>query len=384
MKKKVAYIIQSLSFKGGTERIITEKANYLAEHCGYDIYIITCTQPSTELNYYHLSNKISQINLDIRYYSVYKYKYPKRLWKKWAMNIYFKKRLRETVDQINPDIIIGVGHYKADIISGFYKKSKIIIECHDGRLITSLLSKKTKRSIISKLYMPYYRWRYFRAIERHADIVVTLTEGAKEKWHKAKHVIVLPNISTMSVLHYSNCESKRIIAVGRLRWEKGFERLIDIWKSVSLKYPCWQLDIYGEGELKDELTQKIISENVQNIFLHEPTQDISNEYANSSICLVTSYFEGFSLVILEAMKHGLPCIAFDCPYGPRSIIENGISGYLIQEDNKTDYIKNLCSLMDNAPLRKQISLAAIERSRHFDTEIIMGQWKSLFESTINT
>lgn len=381
---KIAYIIQSLSFKGGTERVLTEKMNYMSEHYGYDIYVITCNQPPSETNCYYLSNKITQINLDIRNYSVYKYRYPERLWKKWAIHSIFKKKIAETINHINPDIIIGVGHYKANCICKLYRNAKIIIECHDGRLITSLLTQKTKRSIISKLYMPFYRWIYFRTIEHYADTIVTLTDGAKEKWRKAKNVVVIPNFTSMSVLRYSTCNTKRIISVGRLRWEKGFDRLIDIWKCVSYKYPSWKLDIFGEGEQKEQLTNRIHSENIPNIYIHDNTSNISYEYADSSICLITSYFEGFSLVLLEAMKHGLPCIAFDCPFGPGSIIQNGINGYLIKEGNNTDYINKLCDLIENISLRKQLSKAAIERAKFFDTDKIMEQWRFLFESIVNT
>ena len=221
---KIAYIIQSLAFKGGTERVITEKMNYLADHYQYDITVITCNQPPNEPNYFRLSEKIRQINLDIHDYSVYNYKYPKRLWKKWEVNSCFKKELKEIICSIKPDIIIGVGHYKADLICSFHREARIIIECHDARLLKTVLTRKTKRSFISKILMPYHRWRYFRAIEHHADTIVTLTNGAKERWRKARNVIVIPNISAMSISQYSNCASKRIIAIGRLRWEKGFDK----------------------------------------------------------------------------------------------------------------------------------------------------------------
>ena len=334
---KIVYILQSLAFKGGTERVIIEKTNYLSEHYQYDISIITCTQAPNEPNYYPLSHRITQTNLDIHDYTVYKYKYPRRLWKKWEMKSYFRKRLTEEVNRIKPDIIIGVGHYKADIICKLQGNFKIIIECHDGRMITSVLSKKEKRSFISKLYMTYFRWNYFRTIEHNANTIVTLTEGAKEKWRKARNVVVIPNISTMPVTSHTTCEKKQIIAVGRFRWEKGFDRLIDIWKVVSVKHIDWQLDIFGEGDLKKILTEKIESEKIHNVTLHEQISDMSSEYANSSICLVTSFFEGFSLVLLEAIKHGVPCIAYDCPFGPRSIIENGKSGFLIDDGNKNNF-----------------------------------------------
>ena len=94
---------------------------------------------------------------------------------------------------------------------------------------------------------------------------------------------------------------------------------------------------------------------------------------------MTSYYEGFSLVILEAMMHGVPCVAFDCPNGPRNIIKNQQCGYLIESCNDDLFAERLCHLIEDEQLRKQFSNAAIERAKDFDIDIIMRQWKSLFE-----
>jgi len=383
---KIVYIVTNLNNRGGTERILTDKANYLSSVFGYDVSIITCTQRPDELNAYYLSKQIKQINLDIRYYTVYKYKYPKRLWMKIKMARLLRKELTETVCQIAPDIIIGVGHYKADLICTLHCKSTKIIECHDGRMITSILYQKQERSHISRLYMLFYQWAYFRKIEHHADIIVTQTVGAKEKWRKAKSVVIIPNFSLMPITHYSPCNSKRIIAVGRLGWEKGYDRLIDIWEIVSKKHTDWQLDIFGDGDgdgIKDKLLNKINKNNISNILIHPSTDNISEEYTNSSILVLTSYFEAFSLVILEAMMHGVPCVAFDCPYGPKSLIANGNCGFLIENGNVNSFVDKLCCLIENENLRLQFSAAAIKQAMNFDAEIIMNKWKLLFEKVSN-
>ena len=122
----------------------------------------------------------------------------------------------------------------------------------------------------------------------------------------------------------------------------------------------------------------------RNIFLQGVSHNISQVYATSSICAVTSYFEGFSLVILEAMKHGVPCVAFDCPEGPKSIIEDGENGLLVENGNKSLFIEKLCTLMENDQLRQKLSKSAIERAKFFDTDKIMLQWKALFEELIKS
>ena len=376
---KIVYILPSLEPSGGAERVITEKANYFANFFGYEVYIINLYQHNDSPNYYPLSGKVQQINLGIPSHLQYKYKYPKRLWIKYRFNIEERKAITRLIEDINPDIIIGVSYSKADLVSTIKSRAKIIIECHEVKYFDSLSI--FSRSILSKIFHNYF---YYRYIEKNADLVVTLTHQAKQQWKKAKRVEVIPNFSLIPVKQYSNCEKKRIIAVGRLCEEKGFERLLTIWKVVSSKFPDWQLAIFGEGKLKNKLNNIIDTEHMKNVILYGTTKDIGKEYSDSSICVVTSYYEGFSLVTLEAMKFGLPCVAFDCPYGPRNIIEDHKNGFLVENGNNKLFIEKLCCLIENNNLRFDFSKSAIETAEHFNTDIVMNQWKSLFEELNET
>lgn len=377
---KILYVFHSLSTMGGVQRIITDKANYLSHQFGYDIYIICCIQNPNTPNFYPLSSSIKQINLCIPYYSQYKYKYPKRLWYKYKLNRLLHREITQTVQKIDPDILIGIGNYEANLISTIACKAIKIIECHEARFFMS--DYRGERSVLSKLFMIYYRKKYYYTIEKNADMVITLTDQAKELWKKSRRVKVIPNFSSIQVRKLSNCESKRVIAVGRLGKEKGFVRLIETWKIVVSKHPDWQLNIFGDGEQKSVLNNKVRDENIKNIALRGAANDISIEYSMSSICVVTSFFEGFSLVILEAMKHGVPCIAFDCPFGPRSIIEDNKNGFLVEDGNISLFADRVCKLIENESLRKKFGADAIERSKHFDIDSIMNQWKLLFEELI--
>ena len=330
---KIVYVITSLATQGGTERIIAEKANYFAENFGYDVTIICYIQETNTSNFYTLSDKVKQVNLGVQFYSQYKYKYPKRLWMKYKLRTQYKKALTNAVLFINPDILIGITHFRSDSVCSINCKAKKIVESHIPR--KSIELNYENRLFIFKLYKQLYDKRYHHILEKKADVIISLTNDEYEQWSKAKRIKVIPDFSTMVITQKSNCKSKRVIAVGRLRKEKGYDRLIDIWKSVSAKHSDWQLDIFGEGILKDELLSIIKENNVKNIFLQGVSHNISQEYATSSICAVTSYFEGFSLVILEAMKHGVPCVAFDCPEGPKSIIEDGENGLLVENGNKS-------------------------------------------------
>ena len=113
---KIAYIYSTMAKAGGTERMITEKANYLAKHYGYSVTIISCFQLTNEKNVFPLSEKVRQINLAIPFFSQYKYRYPKRLWAKWKMNKLLKKSINESVKNVDPDIIIGVSPILKELI----------------------------------------------------------------------------------------------------------------------------------------------------------------------------------------------------------------------------------------------------------------------------
>jgi glycosyltransferase involved in cell wall biosynthesis len=378
---KIAYIYSTLAATGGTERMITEKVNYYSERFGYDVTIITCFQCDDEANFFPISSKVKQINLGIPYYTQYKYKYPKRLWIKWRINRLLKNSLKRAINQVNPDILIGVSRFKANIISKIKCNAIKIIECHEVRYNT-ILNVAEDQAYLIRVYMKIYEYFYLKTIEHHADAVITLTEEDKLLWRRAKRTEAIPNFSTMHIRKYSDCTSKRVIAIGRLSWEKGFGRLIEIWSYVSSKHPDWQLDIFGEGGMYNTLKMLIKLYKAQNVVIHNYTSDISLEYASSSICAVTSYFEGFSLVLLEAMKHGVPCVAFDCPFGPRSLINDSYNGFLVENGETRIFADRLCRLIENEELRKYYSKSSIEKSKTFDVDVIMNKWRSFYEQLL--
>ena len=378
---KISYVIDSLGSKGGAERILSEKMNYLATHYGYDVHVITCYQdPRITPNAYFLSEKIKQVNLCIPYYSQYKYKYPKRLWIKYSIYRKLLKKLRETILQIDPDILIGLGYFRANTICNIDCRATKIIESHQARNYT-LTSQGLNRTHLTNAYMKVFRSFYFRTIEKKANVVVTLTNGDAQLWKKAKRVMVIPNFTMMrpKTRTYST-ESKRIISVGRLEWQKGYDRLIDIWRLVTIKHPDWELAIYGSGTLESEIRSSIKSAGLNNVTIHPFTSNISYEYSQSSIFVLSSHFEGFPLVLLEALQHGLPCIAFDCPYGPRDVIGDGQCGYVIDNNNNQKFAEKLCSLIESPELRSSFSNMGIKKANLYNIDSIMRAWNELFIS----
>lgn len=381
---KIVYIIDSLASKGGAERILTEKMNYLVNLGKYDVYVITCNQfPDSMPNRYPLSDKVMQINLCIPSHLQYKHKYPQRLWYKWCYYHQTRQELTRTVKDINPDIIIGVGYVLANIVCRINCKAVKIIESHEARPYTMSCKRTGNNNIIIRAYYFLYRKYYLGIIDNKADAVVCLTKGDANEWQKAKHVEIIPNFSVMPVYSHTTNEEKRVIAVGRLEWQKGYDRLIKIWSLVTRKHPDWQLDIFGEGRLEEKLKNKINESGLKNMKIHPFTSNINQEYAVSSICVLASRFEGFALVLLEAMRHGVPCVSFDCKYGPKDVVDNKKNGYVIENGDITEFANKICYLIEKPEIRKQFSNSAIKKADVFNVDIIMKQWTTLFDSLIS-
>jgi glycosyltransferase involved in cell wall biosynthesis len=172
--------------------------------------------------------------------------------------------------------------------------------------------------------------------------------------------------------------------VGRYNDAKGYDYLIPAWSLVHQKHPDWVLNVYGSGELRDQVIQWINDYQLEEtIILHEPTDNIMEKYLESSICVLSSRYEGFSMVIAEAMSCGVPCVSFDCPHGPRTIIANGEDGLLVEYLNTKALADGICKLIEDENLRIQFGCRAKQNIQRYSQEKVMGQWHQLFKSLKN-
>lgn len=376
---KIMYVVESLASLGGVERVITEKANYLSSDEGYEVYVVSCTQASCKDNSFPLSDKVRQRCLSVPYHLQYRYRYPWRLWVKWCVNRQLSRSLAAVVRDVDPDVLVGVSHFHAETVSSIRCRAKKVIESHEARPFT-MSGLAEHRNVIASAYMRMYRKMYFHAIESRADAVVTLTCGDAHEWRRAKRVEVIPNFTKPVERQRADMSAKRVIAVGRMSWEKGYDRLIEAWALVEQSHPGWKLDIYGQGEMEEAVRGTVARHGLKNVTINPFTPQIEEEYAKSSVCVLTSHYEGFGLVLAEAFGHGVPCVAFDCPFGPASIIEDGRNGYLIEDGNVKGFAECLSRVMEDEELRKRLSDSALQRAQAFSASVVMEKWKALFRS----
>lgn len=374
---KIIYIYDAIARIGGTEKILVDKMNYLANEYNQDVYLLTTCQGNHPI-VFPLSPKVTNIDLAIRSHTKYQYSFLKRFFKGLAMSQKLKEKLRKTIDEINPDIIIATSYYAADIICNLDCKAHKIIESHVAKIHTGT-NDGVKHNFIIQIFKKWESYKYFRTIEKKADIIVTLTKGDAENWHTDK-TVVIPNIVQINdTASYSTLENKTAIFTGRFTYQKGLERMLEAWKIVASKRKDWTLKLVGEGEQKEQLIKLCNELGIENnVIFIEATQDISKEYLNSSIFLLSSRHEGLPLVLIEAMQFGVPCISFDCPYGPADIINDGENGYLIENGIVEKFAQAIIKLIDNNELRMKMGKAAIEKSKRYLPNQIMPRWIKLF------
>ena len=361
---KLLYIVPKLNNEGGVARVLSLKLNYLVENFGYEVHVLTQNHGNVPLFYsFHEKIVFHDMMLEGTIFNFFNC---------------FRKSLKSKIQSIQPDVIIVCDNGLKAFTIPFIRSAEIpiIFECHGSKYIEE---KHLNSNWISKIINALkYKFKDFGA-NKFSKVVALSNESLKE-WNM-NNGLVIPNPSWIQNENISDLKPKKVIAVARNSYEKGLDRLLIVWQKVVAEHPDWILDIYGDSVI--DLRSLVIDLGMEfNVNLNEPVKNISEKYLASSFYVMTSRSEGLPMVLLEAMASGLPCIAYDCPIGPRSIIKEGENGFLIEDGNADSFVQKLKLLIEDENLRMQMGKNAQEGVKKYDLEIIMEQWKSLFESLV--
>lgn len=178
----------------------------------------------------------------------------------------------------------------------------------------------------------------------------------------------------------ADLDSKTVLAAGRFVYQKGYDLLIAAWAPIAQAHPDWRLKICGHGEKKQDLVQAIADHGVGDVVeLAPPAEDLPGEMERSSIYVLSSRFEGFPLVLLEAMGKGMAVVAFDCPTGPRDIVDDHRNGILVPAQDVEGLTRGIMEMIEDAELRRRCGEAATETAREYTIDAVGPRWERLLE-----
>ncbi len=376
-KYKIVYCTPALYSAGGTERVVSVKANYFADVLGYDVTIIV-TEGKNGNSFFPLSDKVKVVNLGLNFEELWNITFVKKVLLYLKKQRKYKRLLTNELLKIRPDITITTLRREINFINDVPDGSIKIGEQH--------LSRTNYRKIdarFSKFYeISFFRWWKDRVVTSltKLDRLVVLTSDAASEWPELTNITMIPDPLSIKVNNRSLLGSKRVITIGRYSYEKGYDILLKIWSIVEKRSTDWQLDIFAMGDptpyvkIMDEL-----SIDKKRCHLNSSVVDVENEYINSSILVQPSRTEGFGMVLVEAMACGLPVISFDCENGPRSIISDGEDGFLIPPFEVDLFADRLVQLIIDGELRKKMGEKGQRKSQLYQIDSVGRQWKQLFD-----
>ncbi|AWG22091.1 hypothetical protein FFWV33_11495 [Flavobacterium faecale] len=361
---RILYITPDSTNSGGIARVLSLKLNYLTVTLGYQIEVITVCKTAKKpfypfnkaIKFHHLGSGKSIIT------------FPS----------HFLNYCNKTIAAFQPDLVVVCDAALSSIIPYFIKtRAPILFETH----VSTSLKQVTKQNLFDKIRFRAVFFTKKIAFAKYSKIIFETTAG-RDEW-QLSNAVVIPNPLAFISSNLAPLNQKKVIAVSRHSYEKGIDRLLYIWQKIIQTHPDWTLEIYGEwdSDLKyQKLAAELKIETNCNFFA--PNSAIQKCYEEASIMLLTSRSEAFGMVLIEAMQCGLPCVAYDCPCGPRDIITNGTNGFLIENDKEKEFVSKVNQLIDNQSLRKKLGKQAKDDSKKYEISTIMKQWVQLFENQI--
>lgn len=380
---KILYIYKSLALLAGTERVLVDKMNYLASQ-GHQVCIVTYEQGNHSLAF-DMHPSVKHVDLNTRFFTLSRYNIFYRFVKVYQMKAFFQRNLRKVIEDFNPDII-SCTTYSLKIAGNILKVkngAKVILESH-VTMDSLFKAFDYKMWIMRKVAYLLIDKRYLATVKRF-DAFVVLTKNDAAKWRQFVSPVVIPN--PVIIDEKWNCDGnvyKRILSAGRLTYQKGYDLLINAYKIVVDTFPEWHLDIYGTGELKEQLSLQINQLGLtENITIEEPVKDIKAQYVKSDFYVMSSRFEGFGMVLVEAMSCGLPCVSFDCPDGPSEVISDGKDGLLASNGDVDDLAAKMIWMISHKTERRKMGINAAQSAKKYDINSVMLMWINLFDEILS-
>lgn len=374
---KILYQIHSIYNPGGMERVLLNKVTYLVEKMGWEVTVVTTDQKGRS-PFYPFPEDVRMIDLGINYSDDNGKPFFKKLAGYFKRRKEHKARLKALLEKERPDVVDCFYPGECSFVPGLKDGSRKVMELHQSKLFHYQYNRSGLMGLADKV-----RARMDERLVRKFDRFVVLTQEDKQMWGEMPGIRVIPNAANFIAENYSDCSAKRVIAVGRLDYQKSFDRLIMAWEKVVQKRPDWRLDIFGQGEWKEMLQKMIDDRGLQDVVrVNAPTKNIGKEYSESSMLVMSSHYEGFPMVMVEAMACGLPAVSFDFKCGPKDIIKDGENGVIVPDGDIDALAEAMMKLMGDDELRKRMGEEAKKVVETYSEEKVMSKWMKLYEEVV--
>ena len=369
---KIIYNIAGTYRPAGMEKVLADKANWLAAH-GHEVMVVT-TDQNGRMNAFPMDPSIRQVDLGIGYEDNNGGSLINKIIHFPIKQCRHRHLLSRLLKAEKPDITVSMFCGEASFLPKIKDGSRKVLEVHFSRFKRLQYNRKGLWALADK-YMSRKDLKYAKAFDKF----VVLTEEDKEYWGDLPNMVVIPNGTPQKEKAPLNAHTA--IAVGRYSYQKGLERLIEAWSKAHTG--DWKLKLVGSGEMKPYLEEQINALGLQqSIELTGNIKDMEAVYKNASLLLLTSRYEGLPMVLLEAQAHGIPILSFDSKCGPKDVIHNGEDGLLVEEGNVDAFSSALSTLLKDQDRLKAMGDAAYEASLRWDPETIMQQWLTLFQDIL--
>lgn len=380
---RIMIIHRSYALVGGAERVITDKANYLAGE-GHQLMLVSYEQGQHPLPY-ELHPSVLYKDLNCRFFTLSKYSMPMHLYLFFRLKRKFRKNMQSVASDFNPDVVVLASDWQTLVGSVIDAVSPIPVIAEFHNTYDYVMRKIGTSEGWLKTRMTQLLFKHtLNGLKRCAKLVV-LTESDARCWRQHfNNVTVIPNPVTLypDVIDDIPKDRGRIIFVGRFNHEKRIDRLITAFSMIADKYPDWHVDIFGEGNEKQNLLNQIKEMKLEGrVIIHEPTKAIYDEYKRSEMLVLCSEHEASPLVLVEAMACGVPCVSLDCPNGPREIIKDGETGLLARNGDVADLSAKIEWLIVHETERIEMAQKARAYAATRKQSVIMKMWDELYTKT---
>jgi GalNAc-alpha-(1->4)-GalNAc-alpha-(1->3)-diNAcBac-PP-undecaprenol alpha-1,4-N-acetyl-D-galactosaminyltransferase len=366
---KIMLVIQSM-VAGGAERVAATLINHWVDAAD-DLTVTLVTVASPETDFYEVDSRVARVALGLSC--------PTRSWRHFMVkNVQIVRQLRQLMRRIKPDVVLSMLDYVnvRVLLAAFGTRIPVIVEEHMDPTQTS--TDKTVRIL---------RWLLYR----RATAVVVLTSGIAQ-WASrivaTNTIHVIPNPISDQFLKTSSRLATpyghKIIGMGRLEFTKGFDLLLRAFAKCAEHYPDWTLDIFGEGSEHDRLTA--LADNLgiaDKVRLPGTTKHPEEVLRKADVFVLSSRYEGFPMVLLEAMTCGLPVVSFDCRSGPREMIDDGVNGLLVPPNDVDALAEAMAALMGDEDERKRLGEWATAVAEKFSLARVTQMWRSVFDQAVS-